>query len=436
MGKQERLSNEMLRELSSELRVVDRRLGEKRGAFGIEARAVERAREIERAMIEAEIRGHDRGYEGNTRRCPRCGKETQRYKGDAERSVEFECGEIRFVRSYYVCCECGASSYPLDEELGLVSGRVQGQLREKLSMLAVMAPYHQAPQVCKTMFGTERHAASMRRSLLKEAERYEQKEDTLRTKSVETAGETVYIQIDGHMCPTREARKTPEDQGFREAKAVLAYRSADVAQVTTKRKEILSKILKAKITTAEEFRTIVDKVYDQANADQAQTVVILGDGAKWIWNIAEDVAPEAIQILDFAHAKQYLYEYANIRFTSESARVVPWVKEQESRLCNDQVQDVISEMKLYADLDQRLQKIYSYYENNAQRMLYGTYRAKGLTIGSGAIESAGKQLSASRVKGAGMRWNVVDVNPLIAMRAAFLDGTWSAYWRSEELLAA
>jgi hypothetical protein len=435
MGKKEP-DRAQLRELAEQFRAMDRQSETGSGVFGIESRAGEQARTLERTMIEKDILALDRGYEGNTRRCPRCGKEKQRYKGDSERCVEFECGEIHFLRSYYICCECGEKSYPLDEKLGLVPGREQGRLRKKLSMLAVIGPYNQAPQICETMFGNERHAASMRRLLLKEAKRFEDEEEQLEEPKAETAGKILYVQIDGHMCPTREERKSPEDQGFREAKAIVTYYDEDVAQVTKKRREILHKTLRAKITPVEDFRMIVSQVCAQASADRAEQVVILGDGAKWIWNLAEEILPGAVQILDFAHAKHYLYEYANIRFAQQTSRVIPWVKEQEDRLCNDRVREVVTEMTDYADLDPRLGKIAAYYENNASRMLYGTYRKNGFAIGSGAIESAGKQLAGARLKGAGMRWNVVDVNPLIAMRAAFLDGRWSSYWKNQERLAA
>ena len=80
-----------------------------------------------------------------------------------------------------------------------------------------------------------------------------------------------------------------------------------------------------------------------------------------------------------------------------------------------------------------MDSVITYFDNNAARMKYGTYQDKGLNIGSGAIESAGKQLS---FKGAGMRWNIIDLNPLLAMRAAFIDDSWKHYWRNQKLLAA
>ena len=124
-------------------------------------------------------------------------------------------------RAYYVCLRCHATSYPLDEQLGLGEEQEQGRLREKLALIAVLVPYHQAPQVCQTLVGSERYASSLRRLALREAERLSKSghQHTLRKREQDR----IYLQIDGQLCPTRDARQGPEDQGYREAKAVMAF---------------------------------------------------------------------------------------------------------------------------------------------------------------------------------------------------------------------
>ena len=124
------------------------------GIFAIEDAAEEIARRTKLAHIAEQIASYDRGYAGNRRRCPRCGR-WQQYKGERTREVVFDCGTVTVVRAYYVCPECGTTSCPLDEQLGLVEGKEQGRLREKLALLAVVVPYHQAPQVCQTLLGSE-----------------------------------------------------------------------------------------------------------------------------------------------------------------------------------------------------------------------------------------------------------------------------------------
>jgi len=77
-----------------------------------------------------------------------------------------------------------------------------------------------------------------------------------------------------------------------------------------------------------------------------------------------------------------------------------------------------------------------YFHQNTGRMRYGTYRQRGYFIGSGAIESAGKQLSAARIKGPGMRWNIAELNLLLTLRCMFLEQSWQTYWESHVPLAA
>ena len=118
-----------------------------RGIFGMEDVAEERARQAKLRSLAEQIAAYDRGYEGGQRRCPRCGQ-WQQYKGERSRELSFDCGTLAVAQAYYVCASCRTPSYPLDEQLGLVEGKEQGRLREKLALLAVLAPYHQAPQVC------------------------------------------------------------------------------------------------------------------------------------------------------------------------------------------------------------------------------------------------------------------------------------------------
>jgi hypothetical protein len=84
-----------------------------RGIFAIEDAAEEIARRTQLAHSAEQIASYERGYTGNRRRCPQCGK-WQQYKGERTRDVEFDCGTVTVVRAYYVCPECGTTSCPLE----------------------------------------------------------------------------------------------------------------------------------------------------------------------------------------------------------------------------------------------------------------------------------------------------------------------------------
>jgi len=420
------------KELKVAFEVVAGRQGG-RGIFAIEDAAEEIARRTKLAHIAEQIASYDRGYAGNRRRCPRCGR-WQPYKGERTREVAFDCGTVTVVRAYYVCPACGTTSCPLDEQLGLVEGKEQGRLREKLALLAVVVPYHQAPQVCQTLLGSEYHAMTLRRVALREAAHLTASGH--RQKLPVREHDRLYLEVDGHLCPTREPKDGPDDQGYREAKAVLAFSGHDVAEVSKERHEILHKILRAQITDSETFRSLFTEVYHHARGEQAAEVIVLADGARWIWNMVEDLLPHAVQILDFSHAKAYLWDAAKLIYGEGSTFIPPWVKERETLLLADQVLQVITHLQAFLDLRPALAPILHYFEQNQDRMRYGTYRQKGYFIGSGAIESAGKQLAAGRIKGPGMRWNTTEVNALLKLRCVFLEQSWQAYWKTQGPLAA
>src|ERR1051325_5102374 len=194
--------------------------------------------------------------------------------------------------------------------------------------------------------------------------------------------------------------------------------------------------LQARITDSETFRALFAEVYCHAGGERAAEVIVLADGARWIWSMVEDLLPHAVQILDFSHAKQYLWDAGKLIYGEGSAFVAPWVKEQETFLLADKVEQVLARLERFLDLAPALAAIIHYFQQNAGRMRYGTYRQRGYFIGSGAIESAGKQLSAARIKGPGMRWNIAELNLLLTLRCVFLEQSWQAYWESQALLAA
>ena len=112
------------------------------------------------------------------------------------------------------------------------------------------------------------------------------------------------------------------------------------------------------------------------------------------------------------------------------------MKAQETLLLADKVPQVMTHLQVFLDLRPTLAPILHYFEQNQDRMRYGTYRQRGYFIGSGAIESAGKQLAAGRIKGPGMRWNVSEVNELLKLRCVFLEQSWQTYWQTQGPLAA
>jgi hypothetical protein len=166
---------------------------------------------------------------------------------------------------------------------------------------------------------------------------------------------------------------------------------------------------------------------------QAHDSVAIGDGAKWIWNLVQEHFSDSWQVVDWYHAKQHLYNAANLVLGEGSPAAAQWVKELRTPLYQGQVWQVVQSIRdlaaEYPSQQKALEKEASYFENNKRRMQYLEVRDAGLPIGSGMVESGCKQFGA-RFNGAGMRWSRAGAERLIPLRAAILSGRFDAVWQT------
>jgi hypothetical protein len=144
-------------------------------------------------------------------------------------------------------------------------------------------------------------------------------------------------------------------------------------------------------------------------------VVIVGDGAEWIWNRA-NMFVRRCEILDFWHALEHAWAFARLRYGEGSRQADAWVHGIAEDLRAGQVQEVIAGLKRLRpqtpELRDNLQALIRYYSENAGRMRYDEYLRLGYGIGSGAVESAHKQVVHARFRQAGMRWSEAGVPPV------------------------
>ena len=155
--------------------------------------------------------------------------------------------------------------------------------------------------------------------------------------------------------------------------------------------------------------------------------VFIADGAKWIWNWVEDFYGTSVQILDFYHAVEKLSTYAILAYQDANQRQ-QWLEEQKQRLKNDEVEKMIEDLKNIivktTQQDNALQDVIRYYENNIERMKYGTFIKKGYLIGSGSIESAHRNVVQQRLKLSGQRWSIEGAQRIVNLRAYRKSKRW------------
>ena len=156
---------------------------------------------------------------------------------------------------------------------------------------------------------------------------------------------------------------------------------------------------------------------------QAEQVVVIGDGAHWIWRLAEEHFPDAIQILDWYHASSYIWNAAHAIYGEDSDLSKPWAEHRLDQLWEGKLDPLLRELQSHAS-HQAVREAISYFQNNRSRMDYPRYRKMGLQIGSGVIESGCKHVIAHRLRQAGMRWTEEGAQAVAKLRARLKSGRW------------
>lgn len=162
--------------------------------------------------------------------------------------------------------------------------------------------------------------------------------------------------------------------------------------------------------------------------DQTE-VVVIGDGSHWIWNLADAHFPQATQIVDWYHASQYVWQAAATIFGETSDLRVSWAHQQMDALWDGRVAEVLVALEPYRSRGEGVTDAISYDTTHQGRMAYPTYRSRGLHIGSGTIESAGKQLVSARLKLAGMIWDAPGAEAVAVVRAWLKSERWDEAMR-------
>ena len=230
--------------------------------------------------------------------------------------------------------------------------------------------------------------------------------------------EAVYMMFDGCMLFSRE-------EGWKEMKVGRIFSSNSCVPIQQNRKEIMQSLYVFHFGGHKDF---LEK-WENYTAPYKHKVFI-ADGAKWILNWVEDCYPEAVQILDFFHAVEKIGTYAAIRYSEDKERA-QWLDQQKVRLRNNEADKIIEELKntiaRNKDSDKARMDAIRYYENNLSRMQYKTYLEKGYLIGSGAIESAHRNVIQQRLKLSGQRWSVKGAQYITNLRAWNKSKQWDEF---------
>jgi hypothetical protein len=360
-------------------------------------------------------------------------------------------GTVQIRRAYYYCTDCpgepGRGVIPKDEELEVVGTSFSPGMRRLLARVGAQEPFNTARQDLAELAGVVVPTKAVERiteavGAAAEAANEAERASILAGKGPPIAAAArLYVAMDGTGVPAvpkdtqgRAGKQADGRAKTREAKLGCVFTQTQFDQEGWPLRDPESTSYVGAIETAEQFGP---RVYTEAvrrGLKRATTVIVLGDGAPWIWNLAQEHFPGAVHIVDLYHAREHLAAVARLAFgSSSSEQAKAWIAARRDELDDGDVESIITAITALPANDpiirDELRKQAEYFETNKLRMCYKYFRARGFFVGSGVIEAGCKTVIGQRLKHSGMRWTVAAANAVIALRCRLLSTRWEDLWR-------
>jgi hypothetical protein len=348
-------------------------------------------------------------------------------------------------RAYYHCAACAGGVIPKDQALDVVGtsfspgvlrliGRVGGKEsfnegRGDLEELAGIRVKTKEVERIAEEIGAQLEVLGQTERELAGAEKI------VALKSVAK----LYVSFDGTGVPVikretagRRGKSESGEARTREAKLGCVFTQTRVDESGRPVRDETSTTYVGAIEPAAEFGW---RIYGEAarrGLRRAAQVIILGDGAPWVWGIADEHFPGATQIVDLYHAREHLTDLSKLVYGLDQHKAKQWSDARIAQLDEGAVEALLSSMRRLRPtaekVKEEVRKTVNYFESNIERMRYAEFRRHGLFVGSGVIEAGCKTIVGQRLKQSGMRWSLWGANAIIALRCAQLSGRWEEFW--------
>jgi hypothetical protein len=357
-------------------------------------------------------------------------------------------GKVEVSRPYYLCPHCHHGQFPADVELDIENTGFSPGVRRMQALVGQEAPFDQGRQQMELLADLEVTTKAVERTAEAIGVDIGQGQQQEIQRAVQLhlpilVGEKVpilYVQMDGTGVPVvkkeTEGRKGKTDgqpAHTREAKLGCVFTQTAWDEEGYPIRDPDSTTYTGAIETAEEFG---QRLYVEAwkrGWSRAQKKVVMGDGAEWIWNLAEQHFPGAVQIVDLYHARQHLWDLARKLHPNDQVAQKAWMKVHQKRLLDKgKIDKLVAALRsIHSTNPEVVEKIRTeadYFDRNADRMRYPKFRRQHLFVGSGVIEAGCKTVIGSRLKRSGMFWTLRGANAILALRCCHLNGRFEDYW--------
>jgi len=380
-----------------------------------------------------------------------CGKGHQaKYHGQREKQLTTVVGPVSVQRAYYHCRRCQAGVVPKDIELDVVGTSFSPGVKRMMGFVGGREAFLDGRISLKELAGIEISTKAVERT----AEAIGEEIEGMMRHELEivTSGKvvllerrqsiaTMYVAMDGTGVPVvpreTQGRKGRGDDGkakTREAKLGCVFTQTVIDK---NGRPVRDEKSTTYVGGIEEAGLFGKRVYAEAvrrGLNQSNRVVVLGDGAPWIWGIADMHFTGAIQIVDLYHALQRLAEVGKSVYGTQSSKWKEWAEPRGEALNRGDVESVVKSLRRLRPLEligkKSVLNAIDYFQTNTQRMRYGEFREAGLFIGSGVVEAACKTVIGKRLKQSGMWWTVRGANAILWLRCCQLSGRWEDHWEA------
>lgn len=350
-------------------------------------------------------------------------------------------GPVTVRRAYYYDRQCGRGYCPKDKVLDIVGTSYSCGVRRMMSRVGALRPFGLGQQ--------DLYELAAIRVSAKEVERISEtvgmQVEAFHSAEVELWEDVVcserparmYVCMDGTGVPMVKkevvGRQGKEGQAkTREVKLGCIFTQASVDKRGRPQRDECSTSYTGAIEEAQTFGWRIYKEAKRRGIDWAKEVTVLGDGALWIWNLAEEHFHGAQQIVDLYHAREHYWNAGRGCFGQEKEKLHQWAEIRRLELDEGRVEDVINAIQQLSALPRYNKEIcdreIGYFEKNKERMRYAEFRDRGLFVGSGVLEAGCRTVIAQRLKQSGMHWSVQGANSIIALRCNLMSNRWEDYW--------
>lgn len=380
--------------------------------------------------------------------CPECAASLNKI-AEREKTIVSLMGAGEFWRGYYECPDGHGHFIPCDDIVGVSGTSFTPGVRLAVSKLASSGSFEwtsEALAEVAEVYVSPKEAQRMSEDAGEaiEVKSKERTDSAMRPEPPRSApGEraqpparidsTLYIEYDGTGIPMtkrevagRSGKQADGGAKTREAKLGCIFTQSSLNKKGDPVRDAGSTSYVGAIENAESFGWRIYAEAVRRGIESYMRVVVLGDGAKWIWGIASQHFPGAIQIVDLYHAKEHLYELVRKLFPQQNKQnpvLDEWIKMLEGGKIEALVKEIREVAKVDGLEDEQRDKALgeaNYFAENTERMRYEKFKNMKLFVGSGVIEAGCKTVIGKRLKQSGMFWSLRGANAIIALRCADL----------------